>query len=56
METRGEPANLTQCAACGGKLHLLAEVPPRDETHPADAPRIAYLRCERCAQIKIVER
>jgi len=45
----------TQCAACGGKLVLLAEIPPRDNAHPNDAPRTAYFRCERCAQIKIVE-
>ena len=40
----------------GGKLRLLSEIPPRDHAHPQDTPRVAYFRCERCAQIKIVER
>ena len=56
MDTLGEPAKATDCAACGGKLVLFAEVPPRDDAHPQDLPRIAYFRCERCAQIKIVGR
>jgi hypothetical protein len=56
MDARGEPANHQQCTACGGKLRLLAEIPPRDDAHGSTAPRTAYLRCERCAQIKIVER
>jgi hypothetical protein len=56
MDTRGDPPDRTQCSACGGKLRPLAEIPPRDQTHPQNAPRIVYLRCERCAQIKIVER
>lgn len=56
MDTGGEPAKSTDCAACGGKLRLLAEIPPRDDAHPHDGRRIAYFRCERCAQIKIVER
>lgn len=56
MDARGAPADHHQCASCGGKLRLLAEIPPRDDRHPPAAPRTAYLRCERCAQIKIVER
>jgi hypothetical protein len=56
MDGRGEPATSTQCAACGGKLRLLAETPPRDAAHHESTPRVAYFRCERCAQIKIVER
>lgn len=56
MDLREEPAKGTLCAACGGTLRLLAEIPPRDGAHRQDAPRTAYFRCERCAQIKIVER
>jgi hypothetical protein len=55
MDARGEPADHRQCAACGGTLHVLAEIPPRNDAHSSIAPRTAYLRCERCAQIKIVE-
>ena len=55
MDLRGASAYPTQCAACGGRLTLLAEIPPRDATHPQDAPRVAYFRCERCAQIRIAE-
>ena len=55
MDMRDASVNPTQCAACGGKLSLLAEIPPRDAAHAADAPRVAYFRCERCAQIRIVE-
>lgn len=55
MDTRDDPARATDCAACGGTLVLLAEIPPRDPAHRHDLPRIAYFRCERCAQIKIVE-
>lgn len=56
MDTREDSADPTDCAACGGKLRLLSEIPPRDHAHPQDTPRVAYFRCERCAQIKIVER
>ena len=55
MDMRGSSANPTHCAACGGKLSLFAEIPPRDGAHPPDGPRVAYFRCERCAQIRIVE-
>jgi hypothetical protein len=53
---RRQSDNSTDCAACGGKLRLLTEIPPRDRARPHDRPRIVYLRCDRCAQIKIVER
>jgi len=42
------------CPACGGKQSVLTDVHEKQK-HAQNQPRTLYLRCEKCAQIQVVE-
>lgn len=44
-----------KCKACGGPLVLMTEIPEHPQPKQKDHSRVRYFRCERCAQIQIVE-
>ena len=52
---RAEPARVGRCAACGGKLTVLVEIPPHTDPYARGQPSTRYLHCARCGQIQIVD-
>ncbi len=57
-DTRGQRAKRdrrTRCAACGGELNVLVEVPTRGQPYAQNYPSTQYFRCVRCNQIQIVD-
>ncbi len=55
MATESPPPPPAKCSACGGKLALLVEIPPRGNPYEQDHPRTRYFRCDGCAQIQVVD-
>jgi C4-type Zn-finger protein len=57
MDTGGSNAKLpTHCDVCGGKLVVIVDVPRHATPYDHDEHlRTVYLRCEKCAYIKVVD-
>lgn len=44
-----------RCAACGGILDVIAEIPKRPQATALGHARVSYFRCEQCVQIQVIE-